>query len=159
MTNAHGTYWNTLVFQEPPSTMKLHLSLYSPGDLIPETRLRIQHPKVIIRHRGMSMESSAGPSCSTETLKEWKHRWKTTAYLLLSFQFCTYCFSCCIFVTYIHCISSSLWRQQPVIIQCSQSTQVQSQGFHKLLVPESFLTVDNWCFLASKGFNSVTDRL
>lgn len=74
MTNVLGTYWNALVFQEPPSTMKLHLSLYSPGDLIPEMRLRIHHPNVIIRHQEKDVESSASSSCSTGTLREWTHK-------------------------------------------------------------------------------------
>jgi len=60
VTNTHGTYWNALVFQEPQSDMKLHLLLYSPGDLIPETWLRIHHPNAIIRHREMYVESSPG---------------------------------------------------------------------------------------------------
>lgn len=69
VTNTHGTYWNTLVFQEPQSDMKLHLLLYSPDDLIPETWLRIHHPNTIIRHQEMYVESSPGSSCFIGILK------------------------------------------------------------------------------------------
>lgn len=53
----------TLLFsRNHQSAMKLHLLLYSPGDLIPETWLRIHHPNTIIRHQEMYGESSTGSS-------------------------------------------------------------------------------------------------